>query len=127
MNNIRARASSCLKKSNEKVGTSAYNAAIAACGHAGSALDALPILADMKKRGVPRSVITYRFAKEIAFFVAWRGGGENKIELKILELIFPVPRPLFRNDSTNVFCHPSTGNKVELFELGGEELSFDVD
>lgn len=74
----------------KKVGTSAYNAAIAACGHAGSALDALPILAEMKKRGVPRSVITYRFAREIIFLLR-RGEatrGRTKLELQILELVF---------------------------------------
>lgn len=47
---------------NTKVGTSAYNAAIAACGHAGSADEALPLLKEMDERGVPRSVITYRYA-----------------------------------------------------------------
>ncbi|CAN0221894.1 unnamed protein product, partial [Ectocarpus fasciculatus] len=43
----------------KKVGASAYNAAIAACGHAGSADEALPLLKEMEERRVPRTVITY--------------------------------------------------------------------
>ena len=46
------------------MGTSAYNAAIAACGHkGGSAEAALPLLREMKRRGVARSVITYRWVR----------------------------------------------------------------
>lgn len=45
----------------QKVGASAYNAAIAACGHAGSADEALPLLKEMEERRVPRTVITYRY------------------------------------------------------------------
>lgn len=43
-----------------QVRTSVYNAAITACGHAGSAEDAIPLLEEMRARSVPRSVITYR-------------------------------------------------------------------
>ena len=54
-----------------QVGTSAYNAAIAACGHAGSAGDALPLLTEMEQRRVPRSVITYRYFTERRCLPAW--------------------------------------------------------
>ncbi|CAN0378841.1 unnamed protein product, partial [Discosporangium mesarthrocarpum] len=42
-----------------KIQTSAYNAAITACAHAGAPDKALPLLKEMRDRGIPRNAITY--------------------------------------------------------------------